>query len=747
MKLSQYQQDIERAYQTLLHEAHIRHQRPAYSFNLIHRRPNHVLPRNQQYPTIPLPPTSFPPQSEITPFQAREKFVQLATFQATYHDSVTPMTPDMAPLILDTGASISISPYPTDFITPIRPVQHVNIKGIASGLAAKGIGDLSYSFVNDAGTTQTIVLKNCLYVPQCVVRLICPRQIGAVTGNPEDGFYATNSKSTLIVHGQPTTVKYDTLSQLPMLFTKPGIQSYLSYSQCHPVRPVVATASASSGNLTKRQRQKLYLHEICAHEGFQNLNSWIRKGYFPQVDPTLALEPDPMCMACAFGKARRISHKTHIGHITQGHTAPGQGDSSDGLESGSPGRPFTSKGSPSKLRHNYVSFWVDHASSFVYITFHSSKAATELVQSKTEFEQFAARFNIKIQNIRADNGVYSANLFRESCLKQQQNLTFCTVGAHWQNGVAERFIGTITQRARTILLHAMAKWPSVVMEDMWTFALRHAVNFHNYSVRKQQTKSTYELFTNQIPTWSLPDFRVFGAPTYVLHKALQDGNSHGKWKSRAWLGVYIGNSNCHSSAIPLVYNPQTTHVTPQYHVVYDEYFLTVQASPTLDPEAYLDKLYDTTARWLHKDAFTDDPHYFENFWDPSSPSPNSRKRHAPDPSQLPFRGSTTLPLRGSTQHPSRGSSTTEVISPAQDNPSAPARTTFPTRQEPLPDPVQAEPASSLLHTPATLLAIPDTPQSQCDQRLVPSASLQPNDTPTTLSGEPTASIDASHNHM
>jgi hypothetical protein len=63
---------------------------------------------------------------------------------------------------------------------------------------------------------------------------------------------------------------------------------------------------------------------------------------------------------------------------------------------------------------------------------------------------------VKIQNIRADNGVYSAQLFKDACLRNQQNLTFCAVVAHWQNGIAEHFIGTITQRARTILLNAMA---------------------------------------------------------------------------------------------------------------------------------------------------------------------------------------------------------------------------------------------------------------------------------------------------
>jgi hypothetical protein len=100
--------------------------------------------------------------------------VNLAAFQATYHGSVTPMTPAMVPLIFDTRASISISPVRSDFISPIQPVQHVQIKGIASGLQAEGIGDISFSFTDYAGETQSMLLHNCLYVPQCVVRLICP---------------------------------------------------------------------------------------------------------------------------------------------------------------------------------------------------------------------------------------------------------------------------------------------------------------------------------------------------------------------------------------------------------------------------------------------------------------------------------------------------------------------------------------------------------------------------------------------
>jgi transposase InsO family protein len=377
------------------------------------------------------------------------------------------------------------------------------------------------------------------------------------------------------------------------LFTKPGIQSYLTFQDNLRCFSAASEAGTPPFNLTltKLQKQKLYLHKMCAHEGFQNLNQWIRHGRFPKVDPKLALEPDPVCSACAFGKARCLSHKTHTGQISKNRTHLGEGLSSDGLESSTPGAPFTTRGSASKLRYYYVSFWVDHATSFVYITFHASKAASELVRSKMEFEEFSARFNVQIKNIRADNGIYTAQLFKEACLRQQQNLTFCTVGAHWQNGIAECFIGTITKRARTILLHAMAKWPTIIPEHMWTFALCHAVNFHNCSIRKDKTISPYEAFTGQTPPWSLSDFRVFGTPTYVVRKELQDGATLNKWKPRSWLGVYVGISNCHASAILLIYNPISTHVSPQYHVVYDEYFLTVNSSPNFDSDAYLAKLY------------------------------------------------------------------------------------------------------------------------------------------------------------
>ncbi len=330
-----------------------------------------------------------------------------------------------------------MSPYKTDFISPIKPVQSVEIKGIASGLQVCGYGDVSYTFCNDNNELQTLTLKDCLYVPQCTARLLCPRQIGQTSGYLSDGFNAASDISVLTYQGKHTTIAYDTVSHLPILCTAPGISTFHRFCAN---QTYLQQASPSTNlpflhlNLTPRQQRKLHLHERCAHAHWDQINTWIRAGCLPG-GPQLASEPDPICAACQFGKAHKRSHKADVGHISAQHSAPGDGVSSDGMEAGCPGRMMTTHGLPSSRRYKYVSFWIDHFSRFVYVTMHETKRAEELLKSKIKFEEYSARFGVHIKNIRADNGVYTAKIIQDSCKQKQQNLSFCAVGAHWQNGI------------------------------------------------------------------------------------------------------------------------------------------------------------------------------------------------------------------------------------------------------------------------------------------------------------------------
>jgi hypothetical protein len=299
-----------------------------------------------------------------------------------------------------------------------------------------------------------------------------------MSSHPSDGFTATSDKSILTFQGKQTTIVYDKISSLPILYTASGVSTFRRfcanqhYLQQAPNNNPIITASP---NLTPQQQCKLHLHERCAHANWDQINTWIRSARLPGGS-SLASEPDLTCAACQFFKAHKRSHKSDTGHISANHLAPGDGVSSDGMEAGCPGRMMMTHGLPLSWRYKNVSFWKDHFSQFVYVTMHETKKVEELLRSKLEFEEYSAHFSINIKNIRADNGVYTAKIIQDSCWKKQQNLSFCTVGAHWENGIAKSFISSIIQHSRTILLHAMAKWPNVITKDPFTTPVYDEVN-------------------------------------------------------------------------------------------------------------------------------------------------------------------------------------------------------------------------------------------------------------------------------
>jgi hypothetical protein len=69
---------------------------------------------------------------------------------------------------------------------------------------------------------------------------------------------------------------------------------------------------------------------------------------------------------------------------------------------------------------------------------------------------------------------------------------------------------------------------------------------------------------------------VFGSLCFVLDSRLQSGIAGPpKWEPRSRLGIYVGHSPSHAGSVALVLNPRMGHVSPQFHVVFDDLFTTV----------------------------------------------------------------------------------------------------------------------------------------------------------------------------
>jgi len=155
------------------------------------------------------------------------------------------------------------------------------------------------------------------------------------------------------------------------------------------------------------------------------------------------------------------------------------------------------------------------------------------------------------------------------------------------------------------MIHAMIHNPNEVNLDLWPFAVKYAVYLLNKMPKEDGGKSPEEVFYSVISDHQhLRDAKVFGCPAYVLDPRLQDGKKIPKWSPRSRLGQFLGHSEVHAGTVGLIRNLRTGKITPQYNVVYDNHFTTVNAETHEDnvpvPEGF-DKLFEFSREYLFDD--------------------------------------------------------------------------------------------------------------------------------------------------
>ena len=228
----------------------------------------------------------------------------------------------------------------------------------------------------------------------------------------------------------------------------------------------------------------------------------------------------------------------------------------------------------------------DHASGYVHIEFQNHLTTHETLMAKENFELMCRDNGVIPQSYLSDNAkCFTAKEFSEKLSIFQQIARFAGVGAHHHNGNAERSIQTIMSIARTMMLHAAIHWPEVADPTLWPMAVTHAVYLHNHMPSLTTGLSPIDLFTKtRWPQHKLHDLHVWGCPVYVLDKTLADGKKLPRWKPRSIRCVNMGLSPKHASTVPLVLNVQSGYITPQFHVVFDDWFSTIATAISQLPD-------------------------------------------------------------------------------------------------------------------------------------------------------------------
>jgi hypothetical protein len=117
-----------------------------------------------------------------------------------------------------------------------------------------------------------------------------------------------------------------------------------------------------------------------------------------------------------------------------------------------------------------------------------------ILESKLSYERVLASYNRKVKSYHADNLRFNDSNFTASCIKGGQQISFCGVGAHHQNGIAEAKVKEVSYAARTLLLHAKRKWPGVITTVLWPYALQASVDSHNRLSLDEEGLSPLEKF-------------------------------------------------------------------------------------------------------------------------------------------------------------------------------------------------------------------------------------------------------------
>jgi hypothetical protein len=320
---------------------------------------------------------------------------------------------EILPIVLDTGASTSLTPILSDFIGPLEPAPLSEIRGLTATTKVVGRGRVQWT-VRDYWNVTGVIETDAYYVPDASIRLF----------SPQFYFQEYQHAGRCIIQGMKTTLElpnktvlefpYNPRSNLPLMLTdqpvsasigRADLASFLSTSST-----LLSVTDQTNQNLRPAQKELLLWHFKLGHAGFQ----WCQKLCRVPKDPfreqviipkhsNVSYCDAPLCTACQLSKQTRRTPevKTQVNPvptIRKPNLQPGDCISVDQYVSALPGRLPHTKGKESKdSQYNGGTLFVDHASGYVFLRNQVCLTAGETLKSKKAFEQFASSAGVTLK--------------------------------------------------------------------------------------------------------------------------------------------------------------------------------------------------------------------------------------------------------------------------------------------------------------------------------------------------------------
>ncbi len=188
------------------------------------------------------------------------------------------------------------------------------------------------------------------------------------------------------------------------------------------------------------QAELMRWHYCLGHASFSALKQMAKNGEIPQK---LAKIPPPKCAGCLFGSMTKVpwrGKEAKSSHEVFTATKPGECVSVDQIVSTQLVFHAQLNGKLTTCRYRGATIFVDHFSRLRFIHLMQDSSADETIKAERAFEQFALDHGMRIKHYHCNNGHFADNAFKQACEESRQQLTFCGVNAHFQNGIAKRAI-------------------------------------------------------------------------------------------------------------------------------------------------------------------------------------------------------------------------------------------------------------------------------------------------------------------